>query len=81
MSGGFWNKLVSLDRRWIYLVIGMATFFPMLTSVDMPVKITSEVQSVYDRIESLPRGTVIMVPMEYFSGRSAQEWIFPPTIS
>jgi hypothetical protein len=65
MASSFWKKLVSLDRRWVYLVIGMATFFPMLTSVDMPVKITSEVQSVYDRIESLPKGTVIMVPMEY----------------
>jgi len=65
MANGFWTKVMNLDRRWIYLVIGLATFLPMLVLVDMPVQITSEVKSVFDRVESLPEGTVIMVPMEY----------------
>ncbi len=65
MAGRFWEKAMNLDRRWIYLVIGMVTFLPMLVMVDMPVQITSEVKSVFDRVESLPEGTVIMVPMEY----------------
>jgi hypothetical protein len=56
---------MNLDRRWIYLVIGLATFLPMLVLVDMPVTITPEVRSVFDKIESLRGGTVIMVPMEY----------------
>ncbi len=65
MSGNFWGKLLKLDRRWIYFVIGLATLLPMFLAIDLPVKITSEVRSVFDRIESLPEGTVIMVPMEY----------------
>jgi len=65
MPNDIWNKIMNLDRRWIYLVIGLVTFLPMLVMVDMPVQITSEVKSVYDRIESLPEGTIIMVPMEY----------------
>ena len=65
MSGNIWQKLLDLDRRWIYVVIGLAVFLPMLLAVDLPVKVTSEVQSVFDKIESLPEGTVIMVPMEY----------------
>ncbi len=65
MAAGFWNKMLNLDRRWVYLVIGAATFFPMLTVIRLPIKITPEVQSVYDRLESLPRGTIIMLPMEY----------------
>lgn len=65
MSQSFWLKLLNLDRRWIYLVIGIVTFLPMLFMVDMPVKITPEVRAVFDKIESLPKGTVIMVPMEY----------------
>ena len=64
MAGRFWEKAMNLDRRWIYLVIGMVTFLPMLVMVDMPVQITSEVKSVFDRVESLPEGTVIMVPMD-----------------
>lgn len=65
MSGNIWQKLLDLDRRWIYIAIGLAVFLPMLFAVDLPVTVTSEVQSVYDKIESLPEGTVIMVPMEY----------------
>ena len=65
MPDSIWTRLLNLDRRWIYLVIGIVTFLPILVMVDMPVKITPEVKSVYDRIESLPEGTAIMIPMEY----------------
>jgi hypothetical protein len=65
MSQSFWLKLLNLDRRWIYLVIGIVTFLPILVMVDMPVNITPEVKAVFDKIDSLPKGTVIMVPMEY----------------
>jgi len=65
MYGGFWQKVADLDRRWIYLVIGLATFIPVLTYIRVPVSITSEVSAVYDKLDSLPRGTVVMVPMEF----------------
>ncbi len=65
MAQGIWQKLLDLDRRWIYLVIGVVTFIPMLRYIELPIKITQEVRAVYDRIESQPPGTVIMVPMEF----------------
>lgn len=65
MAESFWQKVAGLDRRWVYLVIGIVTFLPMLTYIRVPVNITSEVESVYQKIESLPPGTVIMVPMEF----------------
>ncbi len=65
MGQGIWQKLLDLDRRWIYLVIGIVTFVPMLKYTGLPIKITSEVQAVYDRVESQPPGTVIMMPMEF----------------
>jgi hypothetical protein len=65
VATGFWQKLLDLDRRWVYLVIGVVTFVPMLTYIGLPINITSEVESVYDRLESLPPGTVVMVPMEF----------------
>jgi hypothetical protein len=65
MAKGIWQKLLDLDRRWIYLVIGVVTFIPMLRYIGLPIKITSEVKAVYNRVESQPSGTVIMVPMEF----------------
>jgi hypothetical protein len=72
MSKAFWNKVIHVDRRWIYLVIGIVTFIPMLHYIGMPVQITSEVKSVYDRIESLQPGTIVMVPMEFDPATAAE---------
>jgi len=65
MASGFWQKVADLDRRWIYLVIGLVTFIPVLTYIGVPVSITDEVRAVYDRVDSYPPGTVVMVPMEF----------------
>jgi len=62
---GFWEKLMGIDRRWIYLAIGIVVFIPILMNLDLPVYITSEVKAVYDRVGGLPPGTVVMIPCEY----------------
>ncbi len=56
---------MKIDRRWIYLAIGIVVFIPMLVYLGFPIRVTKEVRSVYERIDSLPPGTVVMVPMEY----------------
>jgi len=53
MAAGFWEKLVSLDRRWIYLVIGIVTFFPILFYIGVPVNITTEVEAVIKALEEI----------------------------
>jgi hypothetical protein len=72
MTQAFWHKIMDIDRRWIYLVIGIVTFVPMLRYIGMPVQVTSEVKSVYDRIESLQPGTIVMVPMEFDPATAAE---------
>ena len=72
MADSFWTKVIKLDRRWIYIVIGLATFFPILFYVGMGVKITPEVKAVYDTIESLPNGSIVMVPMEFDPATAAE---------
>jgi len=72
MASSFWQKVIDIDRRWIYLVIGIVTFIPILWYIGMPVKVTSEVKAVYDKIESLPTGSIVMVPMEYDPATAAE---------
>jgi len=62
---GFWDKLMVIDRRWIYLTMGIAVFVPLMFTMGLPVYITDEVESVYDRLESFAPGTVVMIPCEY----------------
>jgi hypothetical protein len=62
---GFWQKLIDIDRRWIYLVIGIVTFLPILYPIGLPVYVTGEVEAVFNRVDALPAGSIIMLPMEY----------------
>lgn len=64
-SMNFWEKLLKIDRRWIYLIMGIAVFVPILFTIGLPVYVTREVESVYNRINELPPGTVVMIPCEY----------------
>jgi hypothetical protein len=72
MAKSFWQKVIDIDRRWIYLVIGIVTFIPILWYIGMPVKVTPEVKAVYDKVESLPPGSIVMVPMEFDPATAAE---------
>jgi hypothetical protein len=65
VNKNFWEKLIDIDRRWIYLAIGIITFMPILFPLGLPVYVTDEVEAVYNRVEALPPGSIIMLPMEY----------------
>lgn len=59
------EKLLNIDRRIIYLAIGLAVIIPFFIPMQMPVYVTPPVQSVYDHIEALPEGSVVMVGFDF----------------
>ena len=58
------ERLASLDRRWIFLLIGLSVVLPMFLPITFPERITSQTQALFDTMESLPEGSVIMIPFE-----------------
>ncbi|MDA2910701.1 hypothetical protein MYX04_07210 [Nitrospiraceae bacterium AH_259_D15_M11_P09] len=61
----FPEKMLRIDRRIIFLVIGLCTLVPLLYPVGLPIKGTPEVRAVYDYIESLPDGSVFLLSMDF----------------
>jgi len=59
------EKLLNLDRRIIYLVISLAVIVPFFIPMRMPVYVTPPVQDVYDYIEDLSEGSVVMVGFDF----------------
>lgn len=59
------EKLVNLDRRIIYLIIALAVIVPFLIPMSLPVYISPPVQSVYDYIDALPEGAVILMGFNF----------------
>jgi hypothetical protein len=71
------DKLANLDRRIIYLLVGLAVIIPMLIPLGLPVDITRPVKNVYDKIEFLPAGSIVLVSTDYDPGSEAE--LYPAT--
>jgi hypothetical protein len=59
------EKLTSIDRRIIYLIIGLAVVVPFFIPLRLPIYVSAPVQSVYDYIEALPEGSVVLVGFNF----------------
>ncbi|MBM4120499.1 MAG: hypothetical protein FJ248_06315 [Nitrospira sp.] len=61
----FAERMLKLDRRVIFIVIGLCTLIPLLYPVGLAIKISPEVQAVYDYMESLPEGSVFLLSLDF----------------
>jgi hypothetical protein len=59
------DRLLAVDRRIIYLLVGIGTLIPLLFPIGLPVTITPPVRSAFEKIESLPPGSVVVVSFDY----------------
>lgn len=59
------EKLLTLDRRWIFLVIGAAVAIPLFTRPSLPVEAQGPAKAFFREIESLPEGAPILVSFDF----------------
>tara|TARA_Y100001970_G_scaffold83190_1_gene105270 strand:+ start:5365 stop:6213 length:849 start_codon:yes stop_codon:yes gene_type:complete len=71
-------KLGSVDRRVIFVLIGLAVLVPLLSPVDLAIRPGEDSQKVYDTIESLPENSNILISFDY--GPSTKPEIHPMTL-
>ena len=58
-------KIGKVDRRWIFLVLAIVVFIPILIPIGMPIRATVTTKKVYDTIENLPSNSKVLVSIEY----------------
>lgn len=61
----FAERMLRLDRRIIFLLIGLCTLLPLLYPVGLAIRVSPEVQAVYDYIQSLPEGSVFLLSLDF----------------
>lgn len=62
----FFRKLLAMDRRWIFLCLGVAVVFPTFFKLNLPgLKASPNVQAVYDLIENMPEGSKVLVSFDF----------------
>src|SRR5690606_16834205 len=58
------EKLHDFDRRWIFLAMGLAVVLPLLFPIDLPIKASPMVKSLYYTVEELEEGDVVFVGLD-----------------
>ncbi len=61
----FSERMLHVDRRIIFAVIGLCTLLPLLYPVGLPVIKNPEVRAIYDHMESLQPGAVFLLSMDF----------------
>lgn len=59
------QKLASLDRRWIFLMMLLAVAIPILLELEFPEKPTKLAQDVFDVVEQLKPGDKVLLAFDY----------------
>lgn len=68
-------SLAKLDRRWIFLAIGLLVVVPLLTGFHIaPVRPGSRAQGFYDAIEKVPAGATVLLAGDYDPGTIAENY-------
>ena len=71
-------KLGSVDRRYIFLLIGLAVLIPLLRPIDLPIRTTPTTEKVYKAIQEIPANSKVLMSFDY--GPSTKPEIHPMTL-
>lgn len=61
----FFDRIKNIDRRIIFLFIALSVIVPLLLNIKFTEKASPIVLNIYDKIESLPAGSRILISMDY----------------
>ncbi len=59
------RKILSIDRRVIFVLVAAGVALPLLLPVNLPVTVTPRVKAAFDAIDALPPGAKVLVSMDY----------------
>ncbi len=55
----------SLDRRWVFLAIGLAVALPLIYPIGFAIKVSPAVKDAFNYIDKLPKGSLILIAHDY----------------
>ena len=72
-------KIGKIDRRWIFIIIAVVVIIPLIVPIGLPIRATDTSKSVYDALENLPKGSNVLLSVEYSPSTKPEN--HPMTIS
>jgi len=59
------NRLMALDRRWIFLLVAIGTALPIIFPIGFKVSVTPPAKALFDRIEQMSPDDVVLLSFDY----------------
>jgi hypothetical protein len=72
-------KLGRIDRRYIFLLVGLAVLIPLIKPLGLPIRSTSATRDAFNAVEALPDGAKVLMSFEY--GPSTKPEIHPMSVA
>jgi len=64
--------LKTLDRRWIFLIVLLSAVLPLLFPLQLPAPAGKPVRALYDALEALPSGSVVLCSFDFEPGTEVE---------
>ena len=58
------DRLQRFDRRWLFLIMGLAIVVPLILPIGLPIKPTPMTKSAYEAVEALEPGDVVLISLD-----------------
>jgi hypothetical protein len=59
------DRIMTLDRRWVFLFLAVVCVVTYFVPFRIPVRVEDEVEVIYEFIDTLKPGQIVMVPLDY----------------
>jgi hypothetical protein len=59
------QRFQHMDRRWIFLGMGLSILLPMLFPIELPFRVDERVRSAYTAVEELPAGSTVFISADF----------------
>jgi len=66
------DRMMSLDRRWVFLFLIIVCVFAYAAEFQVPILVEPEVRSIFQFIDTLPKGAIMFLPLDYDPGSMAE---------
>jgi hypothetical protein len=60
------SKFETIDRRYVFLLVGIAAFVPLIFPLGLPLGVTPSSQNLFNAVDSLKEGSVVMLTFDYY---------------
>lgn len=64
--------LATLDRRWVFLLMALSVMWPIVCRMQFPEEPRPLAQMFFDKIESLPEGSKVLLSFDYDPGSAPE---------